>query len=53
MPSTHIAALRALLEREKGLLVPGAPNALAARIIADLGFKAVYRAKPTWRSKAF
>jgi 2-methylisocitrate lyase-like PEP mutase family enzyme len=42
MPSTHIAALRALLEREKGVLVPGAPNALAARIIADLGFKAVY-----------
>ena len=43
MPSTHIAALRALLEREKGVLLPGAPNALAARIIADLGFKAVYR----------
>ena len=42
MPSTHISALRALLEREKGVLVPGAPNALAARIIADLGFKAVY-----------
>jgi 2-methylisocitrate lyase-like PEP mutase family enzyme len=42
MPSTHIAALRALLEREKGVLLPGAPNALAARIIADLGFKAVY-----------
>ena len=42
MPSTHIAALRALLEREKGVLLPGAPNALAARIISDLGFKAVY-----------
>jgi 2-methylisocitrate lyase-like PEP mutase family enzyme len=42
MPSTHIAALRALLEREKGVLVPGAPNALAARIVADLDFKAVY-----------
>jgi len=42
MPSTHIAALRTLLEREKGVLLPGAPNALAARIIADLGFKAVY-----------
>jgi len=42
MPSTHIAALRALLEGEKGVLLPGAPNALAARIIADLGFKAVY-----------
>jgi 2-methylisocitrate lyase-like PEP mutase family enzyme len=42
MPSTHIAALRALLQQEKGVLVPGAPNALAARIIADLGFRAVY-----------
>jgi 2-methylisocitrate lyase-like PEP mutase family enzyme len=42
MPSTHIAALRTLLEREKGVLLPGAPNALAARIIADLGFKAIY-----------
>jgi 2-methylisocitrate lyase-like PEP mutase family enzyme len=42
MPSAHIGALRALLERDKGVLVPGAPNALAARIIADLGFKAVY-----------
>ena len=42
MRSTHIAALRALLEREKGVLLPGAPNALAARIIADLGFKAIY-----------
>jgi 2-methylisocitrate lyase-like PEP mutase family enzyme len=42
MPSAHIAALRALLQQEKGVLVPGAPNALAARIIADLGFKAVY-----------
>jgi 2-methylisocitrate lyase-like PEP mutase family enzyme len=42
MPSSHVTALRALLERGKGVLVPGAPNALAARIIADLGFKAVY-----------
>ena len=31
-----------MLEAEKGVLLPGAPNALAARIIADLGFKAVY-----------
>jgi 2-methylisocitrate lyase-like PEP mutase family enzyme len=42
MPSTHSTALRALLEQEKGVLLPGAPNALAARITADLGFKAVY-----------
>jgi hypothetical protein len=31
VPSTHIAALRALLEREKGVLLPGAPNALQLR----------------------
>jgi 2-methylisocitrate lyase-like PEP mutase family enzyme len=42
MPPAHIQSLRALLETEKGVLLPGAPNALAARIVADLGFKAVY-----------
>jgi 2-methylisocitrate lyase-like PEP mutase family enzyme len=31
-----------MLHEEKGVILPGAPNALAARIIADLGFKAVY-----------
>ena len=30
-----------LLER-RGLLVPGAANALAARLVEDLGFEAVY-----------
>lgn len=33
---------RARLARRDGVLVPGAANALAARIIADLGFEAVY-----------
>lgn len=42
MSPTHIRALRDLLQAEKGVLLPGAPNALAARIIADLEFKAVY-----------
>lgn len=42
MSLTHIQTLRSLLKAEKGVLLPGAPNALAARIIADLGFKAVY-----------
>jgi 2-methylisocitrate lyase-like PEP mutase family enzyme len=40
--SDHIERLRWMLAAEKGVLLPGAPNALAARIIADLGFKAVY-----------
>ena len=35
-------SLRAKLEERRGLLVPGAANALAARIIEDLGFEAVY-----------
>ena len=34
--------LRAKLEERRGLLVLGAANALAARIIEDLGFEAVY-----------
>jgi 2-methylisocitrate lyase-like PEP mutase family enzyme len=34
--------LRAKLAERRGLLVPGAANALAARIIDDLGFEAVY-----------
>src|ERR1700742_3913013 len=42
MSPTHIQSLRDLLKAEKGVILPGAPNALAARIIADLGFKAVY-----------
>ena len=37
-----IASLRTLLRQERGVIVPGAANALAARIIADLGFKAIY-----------
>ena len=40
--TSHIQTLRALLRDEKGVLLPGAPNALTARIIEDLGFKAVY-----------
>lgn len=36
------ATLRAKVEARRGLLVLGAANALSARIIADLGFEAVY-----------
>ncbi len=42
MTTPHIQTLRALLRDEKGVLLPGAPNALTARIIEDLGFKAIY-----------
>jgi 2-methylisocitrate lyase-like PEP mutase family enzyme len=36
------ARLRALLERERPLVVPGCADALTARIAADVGFGAVY-----------
>jgi len=35
-------ALKALMGRRQAAIVPGAPNALTARIIADLGYEAVY-----------
>lgn len=34
--------LRSKLAERRGMLVPGASNALAARVIEDLGFEAVY-----------
>ncbi len=42
MSQKHIETLRTLLKAERGILLPGAANALTARIIADLGFKAIY-----------
>jgi len=42
MSISHIEALKDLLRQEKGVLVPGVPNALATRIVADIGFKAAY-----------
>ena len=34
--------LRTKLLERRGLLVPGAANALAARLVEDLGFEGVY-----------
>jgi 2-methylisocitrate lyase-like PEP mutase family enzyme len=42
LPQKTGKLLRANLEERRGMLVPGAANALAARIIEDLGFEAVY-----------
>jgi 2-methylisocitrate lyase-like PEP mutase family enzyme len=36
------ARLRAAIAQDGGLLLPGAPNALTARVIEDLGFDAAY-----------
>jgi 2-methylisocitrate lyase-like PEP mutase family enzyme len=41
MTSTR-KTLRALVEARRGVIVPGAFNALSARVIADLGYEAVY-----------
>lgn len=42
MTSSTGQALRALAKARKGAIVPGAFNALSARLIADLGFEAIY-----------
>lgn len=42
MSQNHIGALRLMLMEKRGILTPGAANALTARIIADLGFEAMY-----------
>jgi 2-methylisocitrate lyase-like PEP mutase family enzyme len=42
MEETCNRRLRGLLERREPTLLPGAANALAARIMEDLGYKAVY-----------
>jgi 2-methylisocitrate lyase-like PEP mutase family enzyme len=39
---TPRATLRRLVEARRGLLVPGAFNALSAQVVADLGFEAIY-----------
>jgi 2-methylisocitrate lyase-like PEP mutase family enzyme len=40
--TTSRQALRRLVDARRGALVPGAFNALSARVIADLGFEAIY-----------
>src|ERR1700732_2616572 len=42
MPQGLGAVLREKIAQRRGMLVPGAPNALSARVIEDLGFEAVY-----------
>ena len=42
MTTTSRAALRRLVDARRGALVPGAFNALSARVVADLGFEAIY-----------
>jgi 2-methylisocitrate lyase-like PEP mutase family enzyme len=39
---TQLMSFKQKLEQKRAILVPGAPNALAARVITDLGFEAIY-----------
>jgi len=41
-PMRKTQKLKALVRKRSAVIVPGAPNALFARIIEDLGFEAVY-----------
>ncbi len=34
--------LKSLVEARRGVIVPGAFNALSAKVIEDLGFEAIY-----------
>ncbi|MDR2296955.1 MAG: isocitrate lyase/phosphoenolpyruvate mutase family protein, partial [Comamonas sp.] len=42
MPTSPKQQLRALADARRGVLVPGAFNAMSARLIADMGFEAIY-----------
>jgi len=42
MAASTRKTLRTLVESRRGLLVPGAFNALSARVVEDLGFEAIY-----------
>ena len=42
MTRENIQVLRKMLKSDRGVILPGAPNALAARVIADLSFCAIY-----------
>jgi 2-methylisocitrate lyase-like PEP mutase family enzyme len=39
---SQVTTFKQKLQQKRAIIVPGAPNALAARVIADLGFEAIY-----------
>jgi ketopantoate hydroxymethyltransferase len=39
---TQLMSFKQKLQQKRAILVPGAPNALAARVITGLGFEAIY-----------
>jgi 2-methylisocitrate lyase-like PEP mutase family enzyme len=42
MARKDIDTLKEMMAAKRGVLLPGAPNALAARVVANLGFEAIY-----------
>ena len=42
MARKDIHTLKEMMVAKRGILLPGVPNALAARVVADLGFEAMY-----------
>ena len=42
MKETCNRRLRGILSERKAVVLPGAANALTARVIEDIGFKAIY-----------
>lgn len=42
LPSRQTTRLKEILRRRSAAILPGTPNALFARVIADLGFEAIY-----------
>jgi 2-methylisocitrate lyase-like PEP mutase family enzyme len=42
LETTQLLSFKQKLQQKRAILVPGAPNALAARVITDLGFEAIY-----------
>ena len=42
MARKDIHTLKEMMAAKRGILLPGVPNALAARVVADLGFEAMY-----------
>jgi 2-methylisocitrate lyase-like PEP mutase family enzyme len=39
---TQLMSFKQKLQQKRAILVPGAANALTARVITDLGFEAIY-----------
>lgn len=42
MARKDIHTLKELMAVKRGILLPGVPNALAARVVVDVGFEAIY-----------